>query len=53
MSSRALMTSVELKLYQYARRCALTALVSHAGQYGRGWYHFSDGEVIVAREVSL
>jgi hypothetical protein len=43
----------EMKLYYYAISCALSALVDHAGRHGRGWYHFADGEVIIASEVKL
>lgn len=46
-------TSSEMKLYYYAISCALSALVDHAGRFGRGWYHFSDGEVIIASQVKL
>jgi len=47
------MTGKERRLYRYAISCALSALVGYAGQFGRGWYHFADGEVIVASEVAL
>ena len=47
------LTSPDRKLYCYAISCALSALVGHAGRRGRGWYHFADGEVIVAAEVWL
>lgn len=40
-------------LYYYAIGCALTALVGNAGRRGRGWYHFADGALIVAAEVTL
>jgi hypothetical protein len=40
-------------LYEYAIRCALSALIGYVGRAGRGWYHFADGEVIVAAEVAL
>lgn len=53
MSHRSVMTRAERKLYYYAISCALSALVGHAGRFGRGWYHFADGEVIVATEVAL
>ena len=46
-------TSIEKKLYYYAISCALSALVRHAGQYGRGWYHYAEGAQIVATEVIL
>ena len=41
------------RLYAYAVRCALSALIGHASRHGRGWYHFADGEVILAAEVAL
>lgn len=47
------MTPSERQLYGYAISCALSALVGYAGRFGRGWYHFADGEVIVAAEVTL
>jgi hypothetical protein len=47
------MTRAEKKLYYYAISCALSALVGYVGRFGRGWYHFADGEVIVALEVLL
>jgi hypothetical protein len=47
------LTSPDRKLYRYAISCALSALVGHAGRWGRGWYHFADGEMIVAAEVLL
>lgn len=47
------MTRAELALYYYAIRRALSVLVRHAGRFGRGWYHFADGEVIVATEIAL
>jgi hypothetical protein len=47
------MTRAETSLYYYAISCALTALVNYAGRFGRGWYHFADGALIVATEVSL
>jgi hypothetical protein len=47
------LTAVEHTLYLYAISCALSALVNYAGQYGRGWYHFADGAVIIATEISL
>ena len=47
------LTSLDKKLYHYAIRRALSVLVVHAGRRGRGWYHFADGEVIVAAEVWL
>jgi hypothetical protein len=40
-------------LYDYAISCALSALIGFAGRAGRGWYHFADGELIVAAEVVL
>ena len=40
-------------LYDYAIRCSLSVLVRHAELCGRGWYHFSDGEMIVAAELVL
>jgi len=46
-------TPNDMKLYHYAISCALSALVGHAGRFGRGWYHFADGEVIIASEVAL
>ena len=46
-------TRNDMKLYHYAISCALSALVGHAGRLGRGWYHFADGEVVIASEVSL
>ena len=48
-----LMTRSEKKLYYYAISCAFSALVDYAGRFGRGWYHFADGEVFVATEVAL
>ena len=50
---RSVMTSAEKRLYLYAISCALSALVGHAEQLGRGWYHFADGALIVATEVAL
>lgn len=50
---RSVMTSAEKRLYLYAISCALHALVDHVGRFGRGWYHFADGELIVATEVAL
>lgn len=43
----------DMALFHYAISCALHALVSHAGRFGRGWYHISDGEPIIATEVVL
>jgi hypothetical protein len=43
----------EMRLYHYAISCALSVLVSKAGRHGRGWYHFTDGEQIVAAEIWL
>ena len=40
-------------LYAYAINCSLSALIGHAARVGRGWHHFSDGEVIIAVEVVL
>ena len=40
-------------LYYYAVSCALSALVRHAGLFGRGWYLFSDGEMIIAAQLLL
>lgn len=40
-------------LYYYAIGCALAALVRNAGQFGRGWYHFMDGELIAVSEILL
>ena len=40
-------------LYYYAVNCALSVLVRHAELFGRGWYHFADGELIVAAQVLL
>ena len=48
-----IVTAAERALYLYAISCALSALVNYAGRYGRGWYHFADGAVIIATEVSL
>lgn len=54
MTSReSIMTRAERQLYGYAISCALSALVGYAGRHGRGWYHFADGEIIVATEVAL
>ena len=39
------------ELYYYAVSCALSALVRHAGLFGRGWYHFANGELIVAAQL--
>jgi hypothetical protein len=50
---RSTLNRKEHKLYYYAISCALSALVNYAGRYGRGWYHFADGEVIIATEVAL
>ena len=48
------MTAQALReLYYYAISRALSALVSNAERYGRGWYHFADGELIVAVAVAL
>lgn len=47
------MTRSEHALYLYAISCALSALVGYAGTYGRGWYHFADGCVIIATDVVL
>ena len=38
-------------LYYYAISCALEALVRNAELLGRGWYHFADGELIVAAQL--
>jgi hypothetical protein len=48
-----IVTAAERALYLYAISCALSALVGYAGKRGRGWYHFSDGEVIIATDVAL
>jgi len=40
-------------LYAYAISCALSALIGHAKRFGRGWYHFADGEVIIGAEAAL
>jgi hypothetical protein len=42
-----------MKLYRYAISCAFSALVEYAKYRGRGWYHWSDGEQIIAAEVAL
>lgn len=47
------MTRSEKALYYYAISCALSALIGYAGRFGRGWYHFADGAVIIATEVAL
>lgn len=47
------LSRLERKLYYYAITCALSVLVDHAGRHGRGWYHFTDGEQIVAAEILL
>lgn len=39
------------ELYYYAISCALSVLVRHAELRGRGWYHFADGELIVAAQL--
>ncbi len=46
-------TRRDMKLYAYAIGCALSALIGYAVSCGRGWYHFADGEVIIAAEVAL
>lgn len=46
-------TATEHALYLYAISCALSALVGYAGRFGRGWYHFANGALIVATEVAL
>jgi hypothetical protein len=46
-------THEDRKLYFYAISCAFSVLVRHAGEQGRGWCHFADGEVIIAAEVRL
>lgn len=40
-------------LYDYAIHCSLSVLVRYVESRGRGWYHFSDGELIVAAELVL
>jgi len=40
-------------LYDYAIYHALSALIGNAERRGCGWYHFADGEIIVAAEVVL
>jgi hypothetical protein len=42
----------DLDLYLYAIDRVWTVLVARAALLGRGWYHFADGEVIVAAAVS-
>lgn len=48
-----MVTATEHELYLYAMSCALYTLVNHAGRFGRGWYHFADGAVIISTEVAL
>lgn len=38
-------------LFAYALFNALAALIGHARRFGRGWYHFVDGELAVVAEV--
>lgn len=47
------MTAQEWTHYYFAIGCALSALVTAAERRGRGWYHYSSGELIVASEVVL
>ena len=47
-------TSTRLRaLYDYAIYRSLSVLINNAARLGRGWYHFADGEVIVAAELVL
>lgn len=48
-----IVTSAERALVNYALSCALFALMSYAGRFGRGWYHVADGVVIIATDVAL
>jgi hypothetical protein len=51
--ARTLHSTRDLRLYQYALGCALSALVGHARLAGRGWYLLVGGELVVAAEVVL
>lgn len=46
-------TPEERALCEQAMRIWLTTLVDEASWHGRGWYHFADGEVIVAAIVNI
>jgi len=43
----------DLDLYYYAIGCAMSVLIGNAARNGRGWYHFADGEWIIAAEIWL
>lgn len=43
----------DLALYRYAMYCGLDTLVRHVAYHGRGWYHFIEGDLVVALEVVL
>lgn len=45
-------TRSDTTLYYYAISCALSALSGYAEKWGRGWYHFSDGQVIIALDLA-
>jgi len=40
-------------LYYYAVSCALSVLIRYAESFGRGWYHFANGELIAGVEILL
>lgn len=43
----------DLALYDYAIHCALAALVRFAAARGRGWYHYTDHNLIIVSEITL
>ena len=47
------MSSSDFERYYFATSCAMSVLVGHAARFGRGWYHLSDGELIVGVEIVL
>ena len=47
----AALEAIDEDLYYYALNCALSTLVRRAELLGRGWYHFVNGELIIAAQL--
>ena len=47
------MSARDYALYLEAIYSALHVLVEHAAAQKRGWYHYSDGELIVGVRIEL
>jgi hypothetical protein len=43
----------DLALYDYAIQCALAALIGFAAARGRGWFHYTDRDLVIASEIVL